>query len=149
MSTSWLLWLSEMSTLSEKVEESKFSMSSGSVNMCNVACELFALGEPRLMDISDFDDGPHVSAAHVSKPKTVSSDFLSKIWNISEDITSKVLIKLLSSTNRELIMIYHVTFQPMIGCSDTAGSIVSSSLIPSSLLLEVNRPVGILVCKYM
>jgi len=27
----------------------------------------------------------------VSKPKTISFDFLSKIWNISEDLASKVL----------------------------------------------------------
>ena len=81
------------SKLSEKVEESKFSMSIGSVSVDKVSCDLFEIEEPMFMEFDDFvnDYLPHVSAAHASKPKTVSSDFLSKIWNISEDMASKVL----------------------------------------------------------
>ena len=81
------------SKLSEKVEQSKFSMSIGSVNVDKVPCDLFKIDEPRVMDFDDFDNDylPHLSAAHASKPKTISSDFLSKIWNVTEDLASKVL----------------------------------------------------------
>jgi len=68
-------------------------MSIGSVSVGKVPCDLFKIDEPRFMEFDDLinDYLPHIPAAHASKPKTISSDFISKIWNISEDLASKVL----------------------------------------------------------
>jgi len=81
------------SKLSKKVDQSKFSMLIGSVSVGKVPCDLFEIDEPRFMEFDDLvnDYLHHISAAHASKPKTISSDFLSKIWNISEDLASRGL----------------------------------------------------------
>jgi len=62
--------------LSEKVEQSKFSMSIGSVSVGKVPCDLFKIDEPHFMEFGDLvnDYLPHISAAHASKPKTMSKD---------------------------------------------------------------------------
>jgi len=78
------------SKLNQKLEVYKFSMWIGSVNVDNVPCDLWEdVDKPTFMDIHDFE--PHISAAQASKPKTILSDFLSKIWNILENLAMKVL----------------------------------------------------------
>jgi hypothetical protein len=71
-------------------EISKISGSLGSTTMTNTASDdLFDLDNPFLstldemeMDFSKDIQGAKVSAAHTEKPQGISSETLSKLWNV-------------------------------------------------------------------
>ena len=78
--------------LEVKAEHSKFGASIGSmVAGNNDRCKLFSvLDELTFMHLHRLYLAS-VSSAETGKPKTISADFLSKIWNIKNNIAIKVL----------------------------------------------------------
>ena len=57
----------------------------------NDGCELFSVSDEPTFIHSDTIYFASVSSAQASKPKTISADFLSKIWNIDNSTATKVL----------------------------------------------------------
>ena len=80
------------SMIEAKAEHSKFGASIGSMVAGNDdGCELFYVSyEPTIMHLDKIDFSS-VSSAQAGKPKTISADFLSKIWNIDNSTATKVL----------------------------------------------------------
>ena len=73
--------------LGAKTEVSKFAMSIGSITSSfSGTCDLF---QPINDYIKDFTS--KIDSAMASKPKTISPEFLSKIWHIKPDLATKVL----------------------------------------------------------
>ena len=78
--------------LEAQSEHSEFGASIGSTFAGNnEGCVLFYVSyEPNFMHGDKFYFAS-VSSAQASKPKTISADFLSKIWNIDNSTATKVL----------------------------------------------------------
>jgi hypothetical protein len=75
------------SALNSRTEISKFSMSIGSTTAR--PDNTFGSFQPTYSHIDDFVY--EIDSTNASKPHTVSSDFLSKIWNIKPDLAKKTL----------------------------------------------------------
>ena len=74
-------------SLNSRAEVSKFSASIGCTSKFNEhSCDLF---QPILTTIEEFK--ADIDSALASKPKTISPEFLSKVWHIKPNLTSKVL----------------------------------------------------------
>ena len=73
--------------MSVRAEQSKFAIGIGSTSADqDVYSDLF---EPIYADVSDFK--AEIDSAQAARPKTVSPEFLSKIWNIKPDLAKKTL----------------------------------------------------------
>ena len=75
--------------LNVQAEESKFKMSIGSTVAQPPSLSLFETGEPIISHIDTMQG--EIDAATASKPKGITAQFLSKIWNIKPDLAARTL----------------------------------------------------------